>query len=401
MQLRVEDGRADLAHPQGPGLDREVRRHRRGRRRPARRILDGEVVALDAAGQPDFAGLQAALSDGDTGDLIFFAFDLLFANGEDLRDLPLRERKARLKALMGPDEPRLRFVDHFETAGDAVLLSACKLELEGIISKRLDAPYRSGRSDTWTKSKCRAGHEVVIGGYTTTGSAFRSLIAGVYRDGKLAHVGRIGTGFGRDKVAKLLPRLKALETDKSPFEGKGAPRKAAEHPLGEAAAGGRDRICRLHRRRLDPPGLVQGPARGQAGRRGRGRGSAPAEDRRAGRTRRPRRPRPQAQVRDHRHRQGGQRRAGRDDLQARQAAVARRRGRAGHQDRPGPLHGGGRRVDAAAHQGPAGLDHPGAGRDRRRDLLPAPRHARDVVADRTGQRAGDRSPTSSSTGSRP
>jgi len=184
-------------------------------------------VALDAAGQPDFAGLQAALSDGDSSDLIFFAFDLLAVDGEDLRDLPLRERKARLKAVMGEDEARLRFVDHFETAGDAVLLSACKLELEGIISKRLDAPYRSGRSETWTKAKCRAGHDVVIGGYTTTGSAFRSLIAGVMRDGKLTHVGRIGTGFGRDKVAKLLPRLKALETDTSPFEGKGAPRKAA------------------------------------------------------------------------------------------------------------------------------------------------------------------------------
>jgi bifunctional non-homologous end joining protein LigD len=226
VQLRVEDGRATLRTRKGLDWTEKFAAIAEAAADLPDSILDGEVVALDAAGQPDFAGLQAALSDGETGDLIFFAFDLLAENGEDLRALPLRERKARLKAIMGQDEPRLRFVDHFETAGDAVLLSACKLELEGIISKRLDAPYRSGRSETWTKAKCRAGHEVVIGGYTTTGSAFRSLIAGVYRDGKLAHVGRIGTGFGRDKVAKLLPRLKALETSKSPFEGQGAPRKA-------------------------------------------------------------------------------------------------------------------------------------------------------------------------------
>jgi bifunctional non-homologous end joining protein LigD len=194
-------------------------------------MIDGEVVALDAAGQPDFAGLQAALSEGDTDDLIFFAFDLLFLKGEDLRTLPLSERKARLQALLQngrPKDLRIRYVDHFETAGDAVLLSACRLELEGIVSKTLDAPYRSGRGDTWTKSKCRAGQEVVIAGYTTTGAAFRSLIAGVHRDGRLVHVGRIGTGFGRDKLKTLLPRLKELETDKSPFDGKGSPRKTAD-----------------------------------------------------------------------------------------------------------------------------------------------------------------------------
>ena len=85
------------------------------------------------------------------------------------------------------------------------------------MSKRLDAPYRSGRGEAWTKAKCRAGHEVVIGGWTTTGSKFRSLIAGVYRDGALAPVGRIGTGFGRDKVDRLLPLLKANAAKTSPF----------------------------------------------------------------------------------------------------------------------------------------------------------------------------------------
>ena len=229
MQLRTEGGKARLRTRKG--LDWSERFPQivaEGAGLPDG-IIDGEVCALDAGGQPDFAGLQAALSSGKTADLIFFVFDLMFTEAEDLRPLPLSERKDRLKARLekAKTAKRIRYVDHFVTAGQAVLDSACRLDLEGIVSKKLDAPYRSGRSDTWTKSKCRAGHEVVLAGYTTTGSAFRSLIAGVYRDGKLAHVGRIGTGFGREKVAALLPKLKALETDKSPFEGKGAPKKAA------------------------------------------------------------------------------------------------------------------------------------------------------------------------------
>jgi bifunctional non-homologous end joining protein LigD len=193
-------------------------------------LIDGEIVALDHDGAPDFAGLQAALADEATDDLIFFAFDLLFAGNLDLRALPLSERKARLEVLLrglkGRERDRVRFVKHFGMAGDAVLRSACKMSLEGIVSKRLDAPYRSGRSEAWTKAKCRAGHEVVLGAWTTTGDAFRSLIAGAFRDGKLIHIGRIGTGFGKGKTGALLPILKANEADASPFTGVGGPRGA-------------------------------------------------------------------------------------------------------------------------------------------------------------------------------
>ncbi len=113
--------------------------------------------------------MQAALSNEKTDDLILFAFDLLFASGEDLRSRPLSERKARLQAILSKAKgEHIRYVEHFETAGQAVLDSACRLDLEGIVSKRLDAPYRSGRGETWTKAKCRAGHEVVIGGWTQT-----------------------------------------------------------------------------------------------------------------------------------------------------------------------------------------------------------------------------------------
>jgi bifunctional non-homologous end joining protein LigD len=233
MQLRVEGGKAALRTRKGLDWTHKFAAIARDGAALSDCIIDGEVCALDADGSPDFAGLQAALSEGRTDDLIYFVFDLLAADGEDLRGLPLATRKARLQALVGEGTPRLRYVEHFTQAGDAVLSSACKMNLEGIISKDLKSPYQSGRSTTWTKSKCRAGHEVVIGGWTTTGSAFRSLIAGVYRDGKLVHVGRIGTGFGKDKVDRLLPKLKALEIPKSPFTGKEAASRGGGAKQGE------------------------------------------------------------------------------------------------------------------------------------------------------------------------
>src|SRR5204862_5123098 len=183
-------------------------------------------------GAPDFSTLQAAISDGKTDDLIFFAFDLLFADREDLRGLPLGQRKARLRQLLEA-RPRgkaksIRYVEHFESGGDAILKSACKLSLEGIVSKKLSAPYRSGRSGSWTKAKCRAGHEVVLGGWKTTNGKFRSLMAGVNRGDHLAFVGMVGTGFGQDKVRRIMPALKAAASDKSPFGGKNAPKKARD-----------------------------------------------------------------------------------------------------------------------------------------------------------------------------
>src|SRR4051794_41769960 len=91
--------------------------------------------------------------------------------------------------------------------------------LEGIVSKELNTPYTSGRTAHWTKAKCRAGHEVVIGGWNSNGSAFRSLMAGVYRGNHLIYVGNIGTGYGGDEVSRLMPRLKALASDVNPFGG--------------------------------------------------------------------------------------------------------------------------------------------------------------------------------------
>ncbi|MCJ8521470.1 bifunctional non-homologous end joining protein LigD [Pseudorhizobium tarimense] len=190
-------------------------------------IIDGEICALDENGAPDFAALQAALSESKTDALVYFAFDLLFEGNEDLRQLPLTERKERLQKLFDDtgEDPRLRFVEHFETGGDAVLKSACKLSLEGIVSKQADAAYQSGRTETWVKSKCRAGHEVVIGAYAKTNGKFRSLLVGVFRDDHFVYVGRVGTGYGAKTVDAILPRLREIEAGKSPFTGIGAPKK--------------------------------------------------------------------------------------------------------------------------------------------------------------------------------
>jgi bifunctional non-homologous end joining protein LigD len=228
IQIRVEGGTATLKTRKG--LDWTARFGALAEEAEALPdcIIDGEIVALDDVGAPDFAAMQVALSEERTDDLVFYAFDLLFDGEEDLRPSPLSDRKERLEPLLKRHLPskaaRIRFVEHFETGGDAVLRSACKLSLEGIVSKELDAPYRSGRTKAWVKSKCRAGHEVIIGGWATTNGQFRSLIVGVHRGDHLVHIGRVGTGFGAAKVKTLLPRLPAVEAGKSPFSG-GAPMK--------------------------------------------------------------------------------------------------------------------------------------------------------------------------------
>jgi bifunctional non-homologous end joining protein LigD len=179
---------------------------------------------------PSFAALQAALMEEKTEGLVHFIFDLLHADGTDLRPQGVEARKRRLAGLLEPKplHARLRYVEHFETPGDALLKSACRMSLEGVVSKRLDAPYRSGRGDAWQKTKCRAGQEVVIGGWTVRDRQLRSLLAGVHRRGQFAYVGRIGTGFGQKAVHGLLAKLRALESDESPFQGQDAPRKSAE-----------------------------------------------------------------------------------------------------------------------------------------------------------------------------
>jgi bifunctional non-homologous end joining protein LigD len=230
VQLRVEGGKATLKTRKGLDWTDKFKTIASEAASLPDVLIDGEIVALDPNGVPNFSTLQAALSDGKTDKLIFFAFDLLFAGGADLRRLPLGARKAQLKELLEGRKKakQIQYVEHFETDGDAVLQSAAKLSLEGIVSKKLNAPYHSGRTESWTKAKCRAGQEVVLGGWKTTNGKFRSLMAGVHRGDHLAFVGMVGTGFGQDKVRRIMPALKKAAAEESPFGGKNAPRKTRD-----------------------------------------------------------------------------------------------------------------------------------------------------------------------------
>ncbi|HEY7889030.1 MAG TPA: DNA ligase D [Steroidobacteraceae bacterium] len=221
LQLRVEGGRAVLSTRKGLDWTGRFAAIARAAAALPDCLVDGEAVALNRNGVSDFSALQAALSEGRDSELILFAFDLMFLAGRDLRSLPLDQRKEELgrvlQSLPKASRARLRYLEHFTTPGKAVLESACRLSLEGVISKRIDAPYDSGRTGSWTKSKCRAGHEVVIGGWTSESGNLSSLIAGVYREERLIPVGRIGTGFSAAKVRQLLPRLKKLASNANPF----------------------------------------------------------------------------------------------------------------------------------------------------------------------------------------
>jgi bifunctional non-homologous end joining protein LigD len=227
MQIRVEKHKVQVRTRKGLDWTSKFSATAKAAQNLPDCIIDGELVALDNAGAPSFAALQAAISEKATARLTFFAFDLLCVGKEDLRPLPLSARKERLAEVIKGLEPAIRFTSHLETAGDAVLKAACQMDLEGVVSKKLDAPYQSGRSETWIKSKCRAGQEVVIGGWTQERGRFRSLLVGVHRDGKLTYVGKVGTGFGGEVVERIFPKLKAVASAASPFESGEPPRKGA------------------------------------------------------------------------------------------------------------------------------------------------------------------------------
>jgi bifunctional non-homologous end joining protein LigD len=226
-QLRVESGRAVIRTRTGLDWTQRFAAVAKDAEALPDCLIDGEVVALDRRDLPSFGALQAALSEERSEDLVYFAFDLLFEGREDLRTLPLRDRKLRLEKLLGARDlgGRIRYVSHLASNAEAVLSSASKMGLEGIVSKKLDAPYHSGRGESWIKTKCRPGQEVILGGWTTEGGTVRSLLAGVNRDGRLAYVGRIGTGYGRAVANSLLPRLQELTRETSPFSGANAPLK--------------------------------------------------------------------------------------------------------------------------------------------------------------------------------
>lgn len=230
MQLRVEKRRAVLRTRKALDWTHRFPEIAREARSLPDCMIDGEICALDEDGVPNFSGLQQALSDGRTGELIYFVFDLLFLDGADLRALPLDERKSRLADLMSATNgmPHFRYVEHFATSGETFLKTACRANLEGIISKRRDAPYRAGRGDLWTKEKCRGGQEIVIGGWWGGPSKLRSLLVGSFDGDEFVYRGRIGTGFNSENSGPVLRSLNRVKQAKSPFTAGVKPPRARE-----------------------------------------------------------------------------------------------------------------------------------------------------------------------------
>lgn len=184
-------------------------------------IIDGEVVVERDNGVSDFSALQNELSKGRSDRFVFYAFDLLYLDGNDLREAALTDRKNLLENLLSGDGETLRYSTHFTENGARVLDHARRLGLEGVISKRGGSTYTSGRTGDWVKSKCSERQEFVIGGYvpsTATRGAIGSLAMGYYKDGKLKHAGRVGTGYSVSTAQMLYNRLSAIEQKKSTFD---------------------------------------------------------------------------------------------------------------------------------------------------------------------------------------
>ena len=188
---------------------------------PGYGVMDGELVAINEQGHSDFGMLQGAMKSGKPAPLVYYAFDLMKIDGDNLMKSPQTERKDRLdKLLKGVGDP-IRYSDHVVGSGDAVIGKACQMGLEGIISKRADAPYRSTRTKSWIKSKCTGNDEFVIGGYRKSdkkGRPFASLLLGEYVDGDLVYRGRVGTGFSEDLMDDLIAKMSPLERKTPPFK---------------------------------------------------------------------------------------------------------------------------------------------------------------------------------------
>jgi len=176
-------------------------------------LIDGEIVKLDAAGNPSFSALQAALKS-EEGGLTLFAFDLLSLAGKDLTKASNVERKQKLAALLAdaPTTGAIHYAEHILGAGEQLFEALCKAGQEGIISKRADAPYRGSRTRNWLKVKCTRRQEFVIIGWLkseTKGRSLRSLLVGTRDRGALRYAGKVGTGFDAATEEALIAKLKA------------------------------------------------------------------------------------------------------------------------------------------------------------------------------------------------
>jgi bifunctional non-homologous end joining protein LigD len=186
-------------------------------------LLDGELVMVLPDGRTSFQALQNAFGQGSRRGLAYFVFDVMRLRGENVERQPLERRKQLLAALLGKPRARaiVRYSAHVTGRGREMFDDACRLQLEGIISKRRDAPYKAGRGDTWLKTKCVRRQEFVIGGFTDpegSRQGLGALLIGYYdADGRLAFAGKVGTGFSVAVARDLRARLEAIAREKPPF----------------------------------------------------------------------------------------------------------------------------------------------------------------------------------------
>lgn len=232
--------------------------------------LDGEMVVADEQGVPDFQALQNAFDSGRSGNIVYYLFDMPYLNGVDLREVPVEERRVALSTVLNPNkDPLLRFSDAFSEDPEALLNSACQMQMEGLIGKRLGTPYVSRRSSDWIKLKCKHRQEFVVVGFTDpkgSRNAFGALLLGLHdRDsGELRYAGKVGTGFNETTLKRIYEQLKPLQAKKSSvvnppsgFDAKGVhwlkPTLLAEVAFAEMTKEGSVRHAVFHGLRDDKP----------------------------------------------------------------------------------------------------------------------------------------------------
>jgi bifunctional non-homologous end joining protein LigD len=183
-------------------------------------LIDGEAVALNKSGKPDFQLLQQTLKESNGKNLVYYAFDLLVDRGEDIRKLSNLERKERLAALLKDVGPPILYGDHVIGKGEALFNAVCAEGGEGILAKKADAPYRGERTKNWLKIKCIQRQEFVIIGWQESDRriGFRSLFLAMHDKGKLRYAGKVGTGFNHAMLLDLMEKMKPLEIDKPAVE---------------------------------------------------------------------------------------------------------------------------------------------------------------------------------------
>ena len=201
-------------------------------------LIDGEAVALNDKGKPDFQLLQSTLKDQRGKNLVFYAFDLLVDRGEDITRLSNLERKERLAALLKDAPATILYGDHVIGKGEALFDAICAEGGEGLIAKKAAAPYRGDRSRNWLKVKCIQRQELVIVGWSESDKrvGFRSLLLAARDKGKLTYVGKVGTGFNTKMLHEMMDRMKPMEVKEAPVEVPRAERKGAHYIRPELVA---------------------------------------------------------------------------------------------------------------------------------------------------------------------